>query len=450
MTTKRHRGDRLAFRAIPTAIIQQIALYIPDSKDFFSYLSCFQDAQGSGTLGDLQHFLKLSTQLDPTDLWPKLRLRQLTPSLAPSVRCITRFFTTIFVFEVYDVRLLEQCLHPQNVVDLFAQPSHDGLCAWLTAPLSILPVQRITFHAPDNVVRDLFVEQLGNMPNLVSLTLKESYMDMDSMDPLFAFIQVSSKLTWLSLSSLYVSNRTDRRIAVSRRMGARPPRGTLQGRNLEILTEWLRRCPVRLLMLGKWSMNQDDQPGAMALLHAIFASSTLENIMISCTPLCRFAAMTSFAVPNRMQSLDFIMVWLNDTAMASLATGLRHSSITSSLLDVLPETNIQTHRLRFMGLDDDACTAIAAVLPSSKIVFLDLTGAMFTYRGAQELCKAIASATTLTSLHLGRSRITLQGVADLVEALKVRPQLKIYLDQSNRCIQDMSQEDHIKVLQSPW
>ncbi|CAK4991893.1 unnamed protein product [Aphanomyces euteiches] len=409
MTTKRHRGDRLAFRAIPTAIIQQIALYIPDSKDFFSYLSCFQDAQGSGTLGDLQHFLKLSTQLDPTDLWPKLRLRQLTPSLAPSVRCITRFFTTIFVFEVYDVRLLEQCLHPQNVVDLFAQPSHDGLCAWLTAPLSILPVQRITFHAPDNVVSDLFVEQLGNMPNLVSLTLKESYMDMDSMDPLFAFIQVSSKLTWLSLSSLYVSNRTDRRIAVSRRMGARPPRGTLQGRNLEILTEWLRRCPVRLLMLGKWSMNQDDQPGAMALLHAIFASSTLENIMISCTPLCRFAAMTSFAVPNRMQSLDFIM----------------------SLLDVLPETNIQTHRLRFMGLDDDACTAIAAVLPSSKIVFLDLTGAMFTYRGAQELCKAIASATTLTSLHLGRSRITLQGVADLVEALKVRPQLKIYLDQSN-------------------
>ncbi|KAG9402377.1 hypothetical protein AC1031_006991 [Aphanomyces cochlioides] len=194
MTTKRHQGDCPSFTAIPTAIIQQIALYIPDSKDFFSYLSCFQDAQGSGTLGDLQHFLELSNQLDPTDLWPKLQLRQLTSSLVPSVRCIT-----------LSLKLLEQCLHPHNVVDLLSHPSHDGLRAWLTAPLSMLPVQHITFQSLGNATGELFVEQLGNMPNLVSLTLQESHMHADSMDRLFAFIQVSSKLTRLSLSSLSIS-----------------------------------------------------------------------------------------------------------------------------------------------------------------------------------------------------------------------------------------------------
>ncbi|CAK4641630.1 unnamed protein product [Aphanomyces euteiches] len=443
--------------SIPSAVIQHIALFIQDASDFFSFLTCFDDE----TLGDLQHFLKLSSQMSPTDLWPKLQLRQLTSSLVPSIRCITRFFTTISVFEVYDVSLLRECLHPHNRVDLLSHPPRNEHHAWLTAPLSMLPVHHITFQAPEYATGDLFVEQLGNMPDLVSLTLQESHMHTDSMDRLFAFLQASSKLTRLSLSSLYVSDRTERN--VGRVMRARPPHSTLQRRQLEVLTAWLRRCPVTSFELDKWLVDDGDQTSAVEFLDTLFGSSTLEDVTISYTPLGRFLAMVSFVAPIRMQSLALTRVCLTGASMAKLAAGLRHSSITSLslefntiehnglqlLLDVLPESNIEMLCLRRMGLDDDACTLIAAVLPSSKIVKLDLSGNTLTDCGAEELCKVIDSLITLTSLHLSRNRITLQGATDLVKALTVQPQLKIFLDESGKSIQDMDHGDLVKMFRPP-
>ncbi|KAH9141914.1 hypothetical protein AeRB84_013987 [Aphanomyces euteiches] len=178
MTSKRSRHGMVS---ISSAVIQHIALFIQDASDFFSFLTCFDDE----TLGDLQHFLKLSSQMSPTDLWPKLQLRQLTSSLVPSIRCITRFFTTISVFEVYDVSLLRECLHPSNVVDLFSHTSHNKSPPWLTAPLSMLPVQHITFQSLVIATGELF---WSNLPDLVSLTLHESIVHFGNMDRHVAFI----------------------------------------------------------------------------------------------------------------------------------------------------------------------------------------------------------------------------------------------------------------------
>ncbi|CAK4641644.1 unnamed protein product [Aphanomyces euteiches] len=202
MTWKRSRHGLASNMTLPSPVIQKIALYIQDSSDFFAFLTCFDDESLGESLGELRHFLELSKYLNPTDLWPKIQLRQLTPWLAPSVRRVASFFTAISVFEVYDVSLLRKCLHPHNIVDLVITPSDNADRAWLTAPFSMLPVQHITFQSPDYWTGDLFVEQmLGSMPNLVSLTLRESYMHVGSRDRLFAFIQASSKLTRLSLSS---------------------------------------------------------------------------------------------------------------------------------------------------------------------------------------------------------------------------------------------------------
>ncbi|CAK4641639.1 unnamed protein product [Aphanomyces euteiches] len=146
-------------------------------------------------------------------------------------------------------------------------------------------------------------------------------------------------------------------------------------------------------------------------------------------------------------------------AMASLANGLLHSSLTNlsfqldkidytglqSLLDVLPETNIRTLSLRRMGLDDGACARIAAVLPSSTIVDLDLSGNHLTDRSADELCRVIQSDMALMSLRLSHTRITLPGETDLKKALAVRPQLKIFLDESGTPIKAMDQDDLVKI-----
>ncbi|CAK4645420.1 unnamed protein product [Aphanomyces euteiches] len=125
-------------------------------------------------------------------------------------------------------------------------------------------------------------------------------------------------------------------------------------------------------------------------------------------------------------------------AMASLANGLLHSSLTNlsfqldkidytglqSLLDVLPKTNIRTLSLRRMG--GRLCSHCS-------------------YRSADELCRVIQSDMALMSLRLSHNRITLQGETDLKKALAVRPQLKIFLDESGTPIKAMDQDDLVKI-----
>ncbi|KAH9137743.1 hypothetical protein LEN26_005594 [Aphanomyces euteiches] len=443
MTTKRHRDDRLAFTAIPTAIIQQIALYIPDSKDFFSYLSCFQNAQGGETLGELGHFLELSTKLEPTDLWPKLQLRLLTPSLVPSVRCITRFFTTIYVFEVFDVTLLQQCLHPHNVVELLECPPRDLVHQWLAAPVSMLPVKHITFTSQDPDACDLFLDQLPCMSGLASLSFRNSVVR--GFGRLFAFIQASSTLTRLHLSMIYLSNLIERvhrfqRVFMDVERIRSPAQ--FQRQHLEILGEWLRRCPATSIDLKRWDIDFDDETCVANLLDAIFTSSSLENVVVSNPRLGVHIAQVTFPAPLRLQSLDLSSSNIDGTAMASLVTGLRDSSLTSlsleendigvkglqSLLDVLPLSNIQKLRLRRVYLDDSACKMIATALPSSKLVDLDLSVNRLTDRSANELSKVVARATSLTTLNLFDNEITPQGATALVKALNGRSQVTTWLD----------------------
>ncbi|KAF0733790.1 hypothetical protein Ae201684P_002747 [Aphanomyces euteiches] len=133
----------MSLSSIPQSIIQHIAFYIPVAKDFLSFLVSFPDAT---SIGNLHYFFELSNILKPNDLWPKLQLQELTPSLVPRVRRITRFFTTIYVFEVFDLKLLQQCLHPHNVVELLTCPFWYDLDEWLTTPVSMLPVQHITIR----------------------------------------------------------------------------------------------------------------------------------------------------------------------------------------------------------------------------------------------------------------------------------------------------------------
>ncbi|KAH9188245.1 hypothetical protein AeNC1_009774, partial [Aphanomyces euteiches] len=92
-----------------------------------------------------------------------------------------------------------------------------------------------------------------------------------------------------------------------------------------------------------------------------------------------------------------------------------------------------------------ACAGIAAVLPSSTIVDLDLSGNHLTDRSADELCRVIQSDMALMSLRLSHNRITLQGETDLKKALAVRPQLKIFLDESGTPIKAMDQDDLVKI-----
>ncbi|CAK4120150.1 unnamed protein product [Aphanomyces euteiches] len=274
MANKRRRGDSPPpLFSTPTAIVEHIARYIGDCDDFFAFLSCFQDQQGGETLGDLGHFLALAATLDPTDLWPKFRLRRLTSSLVPSIRCITRFFTTIYVFEVFDIALLQQCLHPHNVVELLVCPPQDQVDKWLTTPVSKLPLQHITFNSQDVRTTDVFLEQLESMPDLVSLHIENTtFRDLDS---LFEFIQASSKLVRLNLSVLFLMSPSDHLHSEERFVSAK-----FQRRHLDILIAWLKRSPVTAIILKKWDFEEEDETSAELLLEAVFGSSTIQHLVL--------------------------------------------------------------------------------------------------------------------------------------------------------------------------
>ncbi|CAK4084123.1 unnamed protein product [Aphanomyces euteiches] len=439
---KRPRRVAASITSIPAEIIQHIALFIPDTKGFFSFLASFQDAKRSEALGELSHFLKLAKILEGADLWPKLQLRLLRPLLIPTLRCVTRFFTTIYVLHVHNAGLIKRCLHDHNVVELLDSPSHSYLDQWLTESVSMLPVQHITFNSPSERSTALLVDQLDKMPHLVSLNLRRTNILLRDFDRLLAFIQARSTFSRLCLSTLHVPTQIQRRPNWIRGVEPlhRPPR--LYRHQLDLLKEWLSRSRATSIKLRRWHVDDDGVASGVKLLHAIFASSTLESASLTTASLGPLIAMTKLRVPLRMQLLDLSDNLIDDTAMMSLAKGLRDSNIKSlnlgennighcgmsALLDVLPTTKMQKLRLRCMYLDDSTCQAIAAVLPSTKIADLDLSDNNLTDRTAEALATAVGRATSLTSLHLYRNVISLHGASVLVNALSRRGQVTTWLD----------------------
>ncbi|CAK4848382.1 unnamed protein product, partial [Aphanomyces euteiches] len=384
----------------------QIALYIPVAKDFLSFLASFPDVT---SLGDLQYFLELSYDLRPIDLWPKLQLDELTASLVPSVRRITRFFTTIYVLEMFDLKLLQQCLHPHNVVELLKCPTWimNGLEEWLTTPISILPVQHMTIYTP---------------------------RDFERHRPL---THDNSTLTRFSLSSLYTSDDDEIDVGVWT-IGS--PCVRFRQRHLESLAAWLRHCPATSISLSHWFV--EDTPSAVELLQTIFASSTLESVSLDTENVDWDIQAAMFPARLCMQSLEWSYCSLNLTTMAALATALRHSNMTSltldttnidvatlpTLLDALLETNLRRLKLSKASLEDDACVLIAAALPSLTIVELNLSYNKLTDHSAKVLAEVVGRATSLTSLVLYDNAIGLQGATTLVKALSGRPQVTTWLD----------------------
>ncbi|KAH9129383.1 hypothetical protein AeMF1_000562 [Aphanomyces euteiches] len=443
MVWTRPQHKRTSLSSIPQSIVQHIAFYIPVAKDFLSFLASFPDAT---SIGDLQHFLELSNILEPNDLWPKLQLQELTPSLVPSVRRITRFFTTIYVLKVLDLELLQQCLHPHNVVELLKCPlSNEDLHEWLTTSVSILPVQHVYVYSSNKVTSARFLDQLGSMAHLVSLSLYGCTLDTCDLDRLFDFIGETSNLTRLSLSALDVS--TDIRIL--------SPPVRFGQRHLQALAVWLRRCLVTSITLRDWFVEDEDRASAVELLKTIFASSTLEHVSMDMKSFDRDIQAAMFPAPLRIQSLELSYCSLNVTTMAALATVLRHSNITSltldeseidlttlqSLLDALFDTNVRQLRLSSTCLKDDACALIAVALPSLKLVELNLTNNMVTDRGVEVLAEVVGCAASLTSLVLSENAIEVEGATALVKALSERPQVTTRLDLSYNFIYDAAYLD---------
>ncbi|CAK4845439.1 unnamed protein product [Aphanomyces euteiches] len=451
MACKRPRRELMSLSSIPQSIVQHIAFFIPVAKDFLSFLASFPDAT---SIGDLQSFLELSNILRPNDLWPKLQLKEMTPSLVPSVRRIAFFFTTMYVFKVFDVKLLQQCLHPHNIVELLQSPMRRAVYDWLKTPLSILPVQHIKIGFACEFSSACFLDQLGSMAHLVSLSLERCTFFPRDLDRLFAFIE---ELTRLSLSTLYKSKRLDEHDVSN--SGREKPPGRFRHRHLEALTAWLRHCPVTSISLGNWFVVQEDSSSAVELLKTIFASSTLENVSLDMERFDRYIQAAMFPARFCMQSLELSYCSLNVTTMAALATGLRHSNITSltldtsnidgailpSLLDALLDTNVRQLSLSFESLEDDECALIAAALPSLTIIELNLCCNELTDRSAKVLSEVVGRATSLTSLVLSENDIDLEGATALVKALSERPQVTTWLDLSwNRmkeaeavCLYDM-------------
>ncbi|CAK4645392.1 hypothetical protein LEN26_005604 [Aphanomyces euteiches] len=429
---QQQREASTSLLSIPQGILEHIAFFIPDAKDFLSFLTSFPDAT---SIGDLHSFIHLSNFLEPNDLWPKLQLQELTESLVPSVRRITRFFTTIYVLKVLDLELLLQCLHPHNVVELLICRTAYSVHGWLTTAVSRLPVQHLYIIASKAHRSARFLDQLGSMAHLVSLSLDSCTFHGCDLDRLFDFIGENSNLTRLSLLDLYV-------LTHDRRLYGQTVR--FRQSHLKALIAWLRRCPVTSITLKCWFVEEEDRASAVELLNTIFASSTLEHVSLKMKNFHRYIQAAMFPAPLRIQSLELRRCSLNVTTMAALATGLRHSNMTSltldntefdlatlrSLLDTLVDTNVRQLKLSFASLKDDGCAMIAAALPSLKLVELNLRGTWVTNRVAEILSEVVGRATSLTSLVLEGNTIEMQGATALVKALSERPQVTTWLDLS--------------------
>ncbi|KAF0699170.1 Aste57867_10222 [Aphanomyces stellatus] len=428
---------------LPPALIQHIALFISDQKDFYAYLSCFQDSRGE-TLGHLQHFWELSFSIDPADLWPALHVRTLNHGIATSMRAVATYFSVVDIFKVFDLALVCSILGPSHILRVHdCPPNVDDMDMWLDRILTF-PLQHLTFHSKEHSHFTRLLEALPFMPRMHSLDVHDT--TVRSLDLLTAFLNSpsSSSLLELRLSRLYLEVEGEDMLV--RRMRDGSPE--LVPALADALATWLQREPATTLTLSKWTCHAS-VAAVRALFEAVWACPTLEHLDLSLTHVEFLLQAHTFSTPLTVHSLNLSGCGVDAKAMAHLAHGLRRSHVAELTLDhnpiefaglkalvaVLPETNVQSLALRRMMLDDTDCRHVAMALPQSKVAELDLSFNSIRDRGAEELAAYVRRTPSLHTIRLVDNEICMPGASALVKALAARAHDMKYLDVSKNLVE---------------
>ncbi|KAF0686737.1 Aste57867_21485 [Aphanomyces stellatus] len=425
MTGRRRRfhDSRSVPRRLPPELIQRIAIYIPNTDSFFTYLEAFQDTNALGRLRHLWHLAQVS---DRADLWPDLHVYALTEDIAVAVRALGQVFETIHFHETFDVVLLQQCVSPSTSFALHVDLANHAavmdspsfpLVEWY-AQLTRLPIVDLIWEKqcdPGHLHVHALLNVLPSFHRLQSLDL--GFAAPPFLEPILRFVATSS-LTDLNLR-IYDAISDPRLGHLA-----------LTTTDILLLTQWVVAQPVRTFsVVGCTAAHVS--PAAMAPLHAaLWTKSSLCALGLQVSALSGLAAYP-FAAPLRLSDLALQGCDLGPLDIKMLCRGLQHSDVTlldltcnplgvagvDALAAVLPDTALVSLKLVLTQAGDEGCCALATALPSSRVEELHLGMNLITSVGAADLANAVRAAASITTLRLQKNRITAAGAAALVQAM---------------------------------
>ncbi|ETV83406.1 hypothetical protein H257_04139 [Aphanomyces astaci] len=406
---------------LPPELIQRIALYVPETANFFCYLEAFHKVPL--LLGNLWYLWHLSQeQPDLDDLWPELHVHSLTSSNLASIQAMAHVFSVIHFHETFDVGLLQHCVSSTcaftiRLTTTDADHILEPVEEWY-AQLSRLPISELRWERASDPDHRHIAALVSSMPSMPSLHCLDLRLPPSMIEPLLRYVATSS-LVDLSLQAQAL--QTDSGVS-------------LTPTDIQSLTHWLQSQPVHNLYLEGWSAWHVPETIMAQFYTALWSNQSLWALGLHSVPLPHLDDFT-FASPVHVHSLVLQGCDLGPADMKALSQGLHLSSVTEldltgnpleytgidALASVLPHTKIETLKLMLTQTGDRGCAALAVALPLSCVVDLDLSMNLISSVGATDLAHGLSQSATLSTLQLQSNCISSTGAAMLVRTLGSRP-----------------------------
>ncbi|KAF0684303.1 Aste57867_23700 [Aphanomyces stellatus] len=369
---------------LPTTILLDIALFLPDASSMFAFLN----ALGSSDLrGPLEPLWQLKTY--HSHVWPHLWLSPthcFTDSEETRVHleAMAPYYTHVILDGEFNVAWLRQHFLPTTSTEWrqFPNCGVQRLAEWFDE-WAKLRITRIISTLDDVNPLVSYLPKL--QPHLEHMTLDRGFDSWfrPSIAPIIDFLATSQHLTELCLKNVYAT--TDECI----------------NQMVLNLTRWLKRNPVRKLTLDP-IYTEDDQV-ACEFITTMFACPTMEELSLTCLAVPPFL---TFVTPLPMHTLHMDMCSDRLLTLEQFTPALKDSKVKHLALQNAPY------------FSHDGLKSFMRALAHTNVVDLDFTDCRFGDMAVKDCVIPYLNDTSLEQLILDENGITDASMTQLADAIQ--------------------------------
>ncbi|KAH9086196.1 hypothetical protein LEN26_020353 [Aphanomyces euteiches] len=390
--------------------IEQIGVFVNSPTTFFSFLRALpHDVLGS----PLQSLLTLSKTIDPSLLWPRLRLEQdLTDMQIMLVRDASILYPYVELSGMWDLKLLHRCLPPSTEIHLRNTPDDVDV----DLPLGSWYQELTLFH----VTRIRLCEYFGgfNIPGSC-LTVLSNFSSLRHLQVLCvtALTALEQHLVFEALTTCPIES-----------LSLHQSPWELSGSSVGHLTQWLES--PRAMQLGLKHCNAP-RPHTRTLIKSLVESTSLRELRFKYGNVGLALAHRASQLPPNLRELVLDECHLDSEAMVQLAKLLPSTSLHKldvarnriqddgalALAEVLPKTQVEVLNIANADVGCRGVMGLALSLPFTCLQVLELAGNPMGDVAATALAAVLPRCSLLKRLDLSKTLLTDPGTVGIVASL---------------------------------
>ncbi|KAH9123335.1 hypothetical protein LEN26_009963 [Aphanomyces euteiches] len=386
---------------LPADILVNVAIFIADADDMFSFLEALHPLN---ILGPLEQIYKLGAKQKHANLWPSLRIetRSRNSRSRRLYEAIARYYPKVVVTDVEDIEWLKK-LHI-DYIEWILTDKWPLVRDWTSLPIRTL----IQSHKAD--IHKGWTTILPQLQHLMSLQVATK--DTGAISDVCAFAAQSRTLVELAIICDH---------------------GSMTILAVDHLVEWFNRQPVRLFdYRGYGYLSSGYNTQNRKLFRAIFDCPTLEILSLSGFILrdMDFDHITLF-----MKSLTLHICshgsndYVRRLAECLVGSKVTHLSLKKSskynhdataiydLFRMLPRTSVKNFEMHDYSVRSSHICKLTRLIALCKLESLALYVYPFSKTLATKLAHAIQLNQTICELDLKRSNIDLDDIQLMIQSI---------------------------------